>query len=85
MFPIINGLKQVDALSPLLYNFPLVYAITRVQVIQDGLKLNGTHKLLVYVHDVNILGGSIHTLKEIAEALIVTSKNGLEVNADKRK
>jgi hypothetical protein len=30
----------------------------------DGLKLNSTHQLLVYAHDVNILGGSIHTFKE---------------------
>jgi len=33
MFPIRNGLKQGDALSPLLFNFALVYAIRRVQVI----------------------------------------------------
>ena len=36
--------------------------IRRVQVIQDGLKLNGTHQLLVYADDVNILGGSVNTL-----------------------
>jgi len=43
MLPFRNGLKQGDALSPLLFNFDLEYAIRRVQVIQDGLKLNGTH------------------------------------------
>jgi len=71
---------------PLLLNFALEYAIRRVQVIQDALKLNSTHQLLVYADDVNILGGSIHTIKENAEAFVLASKEiGLEVNADKTK
>ena len=70
----------------MLFNFVLQYAIRRVQVYQDGLKLNGTHQLLVYADDVNILGGSVRTIKENAETLIVRSKEtGLEVNADKTK
>ena len=53
-------------------------------VSRGGLKLNGTHQLLAYTDDVNILRGSIHTVKENAEALVfVTKKIGLEVNADK--
>jgi len=36
MFPIRNGLKQGDALSPLLFNFALDYTITRVQVSQKA-------------------------------------------------
>ena len=66
MFPIKNGLKQGDALSPLLLNVALEYAIRRVHVKQDGLKLNGKHQLLAYADDVNILGGSAHTVKENA-------------------
>jgi len=86
MFHVRNGLKQGDALSPLLLNCALEYAIRSVQVNQDGLKLNGTHQLLAYADDVNILGGSIHTLKESAEALVAATREiGLEVSADKTK
>ena len=53
MFPIRNGLKQRDVLLPLLFNFVLEYAIRRVHVNQDGLKLNGTHQLLAYADYVN--------------------------------
>jgi hypothetical protein len=50
------------------------------------LKLNGIRQLLAYADDVNILGGSVHTVKENAEALVVaTEEIGLEVNADKTK
>jgi len=73
MFPIRNGLK-VDVLSPLLFGFALEYAIRRVQVIQDDLKLNGTHKHLVYADDVNILGRSVHTVKEYAKSLMVACR-----------
>ena len=64
MFPIKNGLKQEDALSPLLFNFALAYALRRVQVKWDGLKLNGALHLIACADDVNILGGSIHTVKK---------------------
>ena len=75
-----------DALSPLLFNFALEYAIRRVQVNQDGLKLNDTHQLLAYADDVNILGGSTHTIKENAEALVAATREiGVEVSADKTK
>ena len=47
----------------MLFNFALEYAIRRVQVNQDGLKLNGTHQLLAYADLINILGESIHTVK----------------------
>jgi len=68
----------------LFFNFALEYAISRVQVNQDGLKLNGTHQPLVCAVDIHILEGSADTIKENAEALAVANKEiGLEVNADK--
>jgi len=86
IFPIKNDLKQGDASLPLLFNSALEYVIRRIQVNQKGLILNGTHQLLVYAYDVNILTGSEHTIKKNAETLLVASKEtGLEVNADKTK
>jgi len=86
MFAIRNCLKQGDALSLLLFNFALKYAIRRVQENQDDLKLNGTHQLLVYTDDVNILGRSVCTIEQNTEALVVSSKKiGLDKNADKTK
>ena len=87
-FPIRNDLKQVNALSPLLFNSALDYAIRRVQVNQDGFKLNDTNQLLVYAGDVNtrILGGSVRTIKKNTETLVFARKEiGPEVNADKTK
>ena len=79
-------MKQGDALSPLLFNFDLKCSIWRVQVNQEGWKLNGIHQLLVYADDVNISRGSVRNIEKNAEALVVASKEiGLEVNADKAK
>jgi hypothetical protein len=70
----------------LFFIFALQYAIRRVQVHQDDVKLHGTHQFLVYADDVNIRGGSILTIKKSTEAVVVADKgNGLEVNADKTK
>jgi hypothetical protein len=84
MFPIGNDLKQGDVSSLMLFNFVLGYAIMRVQVNEDDLKLNVTHQFLVYADDFNVEVGSVHTTQK--KALTVASKEiGLEVNADKIK
>jgi sorting nexin-29 len=85
-FPIQNGLKQGDAISPLLFNFALEYAIRKVHEDHVGLKLNGTHQLLAYADDVNLLGYNIDTMNKNTETLIDASKEvGLETNVEKTK
>jgi hypothetical protein len=62
MFSIQNGLKEGDALSPLLFNLALEYAIRSIQGNQESLKLNGDHQPLAYA-DVNIVGEKIDIIK----------------------
>jgi hypothetical protein len=50
------------------------------------LKLNGTHQLLAYANDVNLLGDKIDTIKKNKDILIDASKEvGLEINVVKTK
>jgi hypothetical protein len=62
------------------FNFALEYAIRKVQENQVGLKLNGTHQLLVYANDVNLLGDIIDTTEVLIDASKVVN---LEVTQGK--
>jgi hypothetical protein len=70
----------------LYFNFALEYAIRKVQDNQVSLKLNGTHQLLIYVDDVNLLGDNIDTIKKNTQSLIGASKEvDLQVTTEKTK
>jgi hypothetical protein len=58
------------------YLHALEYSIRKLQELQVGLKLNGTHQSLAYADDVNLLGDIIVTIKKNTETLIDAGKGG---------
>jgi hypothetical protein len=74
-FPIQNGLKKGDALSLLLFNFALEYAIREFQ------------GKLAYADDVNLLGGggNMGTMKSTKSLISASKEVSPEANADKSK
>jgi hypothetical protein len=73
-FPIQSGLKQGDALTTLLFNIALEYAIRKVQINQMELKLNESHQLLVSADNVNLLGYNINTIKKDTNTLTLVRR-----------
>jgi hypothetical protein len=83
-FPVKNGLKEGDALLPLLFMSVLEYAVIKAQAIQEGLKLNGTCQLSVCTDYDNLLGKNLFYIKKNVQGLLVGSKEVcLEVNVEK--
>jgi hypothetical protein len=80
MFSIRNGLAEGEVLSPLLFNFALGYEIRSLQVIQDGLKLNGIHQHLVCADDFSILGERVYIIVKNTDVIL-----SAELNIDKTK
>jgi hypothetical protein len=61
-FPIQNGIKQGDALTPLLFNFALKCSIRRIQ--ENQVRLNGRHQLPACADGINLFGDNINSIKK---------------------
>jgi hypothetical protein len=64
-FPIQNGLKHGEALSPFIFNFPLQYAVRKVQEKPGGAKIEWGKSATVYADRVNLMGRNHSFNKEI--------------------
>jgi hypothetical protein len=72
-FPIMNGLKKGRYFINIAFQICIRYAFRRVEANQEGLQLNGTLQLLVFVDGVYTSGGRIYSVKRGTEGLVVAS------------
>lgn len=85
-FRINTGLRQGDALSPLLFNLVIEEALREVSSLQGGAKINGKTNVLAFADDVALIAENKKDIKELAEKLITeTQKVGLKINEEKTK
>ncbi|XP_073946541.1 uncharacterized protein [Choristoneura fumiferana] len=68
-FEVVTGLKQGDALSPMLFNLILEYVIRKVLMHDGGVELNGKHKIIGYADDLALLGKCEEDIRVMAETL----------------
>jgi hypothetical protein len=77
--------KSKDVLYHHCFQLCFEHDIRRIEEIQVGLKLNGTHQLLAYADDMNLLGDNIDTINRNTTLIVVSKEVGLEVNVEKSK
>jgi hypothetical protein len=56
---------------PLIFNFALKYAIRKMQGTNLALDMDGTHPILAYADDANLIGDVIGTTERRAKMLLI--------------
>ncbi|CAG9130045.1 unnamed protein product [Plutella xylostella] len=83
-FAVVTGLKQGDALSPMLFNLALEHVLRGVLELDFGLQLNGKHKVVGYADDLAVLGKTAEEVRKAAKLLDTEAgKIGLRINRGK--
>jgi len=86
-FEVNTDLKQVDALSPIVFNLALEKTIREMQKEPTGITMGErTIQVIGFADDLNILGKSLNDTKRAAQVLEqAAGKIGLKINREKRR